>query len=276
MTNWYDPSSIDKPNLVYFDTWVYRFLMDNTEYNSKIFHYLEKNILYPAISDILLIEISPKQQYLATINYLLCYLNSILIQNSDEILQKEVTIYPEEYTDSIIVPNGYLLTDLFTLNVQNKLSSDQVKIEWEKFRSDSNKMKQKLTEVINNYPLGKGGKYRKEQSKEFSKLITIKWLSQAHPEFIKSFNKDSINEMKVELFKGLQTYAYYIFYKYYIGRRKPDKISDFGDLFHLFYIPYCKLAILERDQCSLLRKIQKDNTILEKVKIENIDFIKTL
>ncbi len=277
MKNWYDPQSISNPDLVYLDTWVYRFLIDNTEYTSKLFNYLLKNILYPAISDILLIELSPKQQYIEKISFLLCSLNSILVRNSYEIMHSEVENYPRKYYNSIIVPNGYLLADLFTLNIKKSLSSNQVGIEWDNFRSDSRKMKKKLEAVINNYPLGNSGKYVKEQAEEFAKILTVQWLSKEHPEFIKlNFDKNTINNIKIKMFKGLQTYAYYIFYKYYIGKRKADKISDFGDLFHLFYIPYCKLAVLERDQCSILRKIQKDSSILENVRIENIDFIKTL
>ena len=194
MNNWYDPLSISNPDLVYLDTWVYRFLMDNTEYTSKLFNYLKTNILFPAVSDILLIEFSPKQQYIESINYLLCFLNSILLKNSDEILNKEVEKYPNEYTKTIIVPNGYLLADLFNLNTKKKLSSSQVRIEWENFRSDSRKMKSKLERVYNNYPVGNGGKYEKEQAEGFAKMITIQWLCQAHPDFIKLRNSLGLEE----------------------------------------------------------------------------------
>ena len=77
-------------------------------------------------------------------------------------------------------------------------------------------------------------------------------------------------------FKGIQLFAFYVFYKYYNGQRDPKKISDFGDLFHLFYIPYCKMAILDRDQCSFLRSIQKDYNIMKNIRIENKDFFNSL
>ena len=277
MNDWLKPQMISKPDLIYLDTWVYRFLMDNTEFTPKMFKYLKENVLFPAVSDILLLEFSPIKQYIEKINYILCFLNSILVKSSEDILNEEVEHYPKEYTNTIIDPNGYLLSDLFELNTKKHLSSNQTKIEWNKYNSDSRKMMPKLNEVINNYPVGKNGKYDKEQAEGFAELITIQWLCQAQPEFITSnFNKDTISNLNVELFKGVQLYAYYIFYKYYIGKREPVKRSELGDLFHLSYIPYCKMAILERDQCSILRKIQKDYPILENVCIENKDFITDL
>lgn len=68
-------------------------------------------------------------------------------------------------------------------------------------------------------------------------------------------------------------YAYLIFYKYYLGNRYPNKDSDFGDLFHLLYIPYCKFAIMEKDICNLLNQIKKHQTLLNDTIIKDINFI---
>ena len=52
------------------------------------------------------------------------------------------------------------------------------------------------------------------------------------------------------------------------------KASDFGDMFDLYDIPYCKLAIMERNMCGILKQIQKNHQILNGVAIVNKDFLK--
>ena len=74
----------------------------------------------------------------------------------------------------------------------------------------------------------------------------------------------------------LQVYQFVIFYKYYLGQRQPKRLSDFGDLFHLFSIPYCKVAVFERDLCNVLNQIKNKQEILKYAEIYNIDFIHTI
>ena len=47
---------------------------------------------------------------------------------------------------------------------------------------------------------------------------------------------------------------------------------DFGNLFHLFYFPYCKLIILERHMCSILNQIKSHCKVLDGVEVRNVDF----
>ena len=38
-------------------------------------------------------------------------------------------------------------------------------------------------------------------------------------------------------------------------------------------IPYCELAIMERDLCDTLRQIKRNHTVLDSTEIRNIDFL---
>lgn len=62
------------------------------------------------------------------------------------------------------------------------------------------------------------------------------------------------------------------FYKYYLAGQEP-KASDFGDMFHLYDIPYCKLAIMERNMCDILNQIKKNHKVLDGVAVMNKDFL---
>ncbi len=64
-----------------------------------------------------------------------------------------------------------------------------------------------------------------------------------------------------------------IFYKYYIGKQQP-KPSDFGDMFQLYDLPYCKLVIIEKNMCEFLRQIKKNHDVLDGVTIMSKDQLK--
>lgn len=79
-----------------------------------------------------------------------------------------------------------------------------------------------------------------------------------------------------EVFLSIRLYALVIFYKYYLGQREPRKLSDFGDLWHLFSMPYCKLAVMERDLCNILNQIKQHHDVLENTTVYNIGFLHQL
>jgi hypothetical protein len=63
-----------------------------------------------------------------------------------------------------------------------------------------------------------------------------------------------------------------IFYKYYLGQREPKKLSDFGDLAHLFVLPYCELAVMERDLCNVLNQIKRNQDTLKTTIVRDVNF----
>ena len=123
-----------------------------------------------------------------------------------------------------------------------------------------------------NFPPTKSGKYVRKQSNEFADIQVMQWLVGDHRGFLEAMRAD-ISAFHPEVFLSIRLYAHVLFYKYYLGNREPRKLSDFGDLGHLFYIPYCELAVMERDQCNVLNQIKCNHDILEGTSIKNIDFL---
>jgi hypothetical protein len=56
------------------------------------------------------------------------------------------------------------------------------------------------------------------------------------------------------------------------GKKYED--SDWGDLFHLYAIPYCELAIIERDMSNVLNHVKSNHKTLNNVTITNVDFFR--
>ncbi len=119
-------------------------------------------------------------------------------------------------------------------------------------------MYQKHIELKNNFPPSTDGKYKKEQAKEFSYKLIVQWLDNDYPNFISQFKRD-VSKLKTNIFLTINIYAFVIFYKYYLENRNPLERSEFGDLFHLLYIPYCKMAIMEKDICDKLNQIKRND-----------------
>jgi len=99
----------------------------------------------------------------------------------------------------------------------------------------------------------------------------MQWLTASHPAFMKKLNDKGV-VLKAEAFPSIQLYAYYVYYRCYLDNRKPKGLSELKDLFHLFYFPYCKLLILERDMCEILNKIKSHCKVLSDVEVRNINF----
>ena len=152
------------------------------------------------------------------------------------------------------------------------LISDEIKEAQTNQQLYTKTMKQHLESVKSNFPSSALSKYNKGQAGMFAWLTTLHWLRKNQPEFIKKVI-DNKHPLKAEVFPSIQLFAYYIYYRYYLDNRQPRELSDFDDLFHLFYFPYCKIIILERSMCNILNKIKSHSKMLDGVKVTNIDFL---
>jgi len=76
------------------------------------------------------------------------------------------------------------------------------------------------------------------------------------------------------VFRSVRLFALVNFYKYYLGRREPSRLSDFGDFGHLGFLPYCDLAVMERDLCEVLNQIKQHHDVLDSTEVRNIDFLR--
>jgi hypothetical protein len=64
-----------------------------------------------------------------------------------------------------------------------------------------------------------------------------------------------------------------VYYKYYLGAREPRRPSDFADLGHLYAIPYCHAAIIERDLANTLAQIKRHDRVLDQTEIYDLDIV---
>jgi hypothetical protein len=133
----------------------------------------------------------------------------------------------------------------------------------------------RLALLKSNFPPASDGNYKKEQAPLFSFALTIQWLSAGHGSFLQQYKAD-VTQFRETVFKSVRLYAYVMYYKYYLGGRTPTKPSDFGDLSHLYALPYCPVVVVERDMANVLRQIQRHDDVLSSSEVLDIDFLKRL
>ena len=101
----------------------------------------------------------------------------------------------------------------------------------------------------------------------------MQWLAGSHFSFLQQF-RDEIGAFREQTIKSVRLYALVLYYKYYLRNVEPKRPSDFGDLFHLYALPYCALAVVERDLANVLAQIKRNDAVLEATEIRDIDFIR--
>jgi hypothetical protein len=111
----------------------------------------------------------------------------------------------------------------------------------------------------------------RSQAPFFAWVHAVQWLADTHPSFLTQFRPDA-STLRADTFASIRLFALVLFYKYYLGGREPSRASDFGDLAHLFAIPYCSCAIMERDLANTLQQIKRHDDVLAATEIYDIDF----
>jgi len=101
----------------------------------------------------------------------------------------------------------------------------------------------------------------------------LQQLQGLHDDFLQQF-AGKAKTIEFDVFRSAQIMSYVVFYKYYMAGHEPKPPNDFGDAFHLHPLPYCKLALMERNMCEVLRQIKKRTKLLDGVVMKNIDFLK--
>lgn len=263
-----------KENLVYLDTCITSLLSDE-EQNWEKFkkEYLCSKKLLLAISGSQLAEISDKTKTHHKIARLILDAPSALIK-LDEILGEEVNAYPAYRQDTLILrsleelkyqENGVqVIKDFLTSSKLKKLRKWQNEVKLGEFEK-------RLLANKKNFPPRKNGKYDKDQASEFEYQMVVQWLTLYHPNFI----ENHIRDLDIRSFLSVRIFALYLFYKYYIESRDTKK-GDFLDLHHIMPLPYCKVAIVEKDMCAILRNIKKNHDVLKGVTIDKMASIRGL
>jgi len=268
-------SDITFSRFVYLDTNIYSHLAKNLQLWNRLFEFLMANDLCLALSGANLAELADARALHEKLVDLLLLMPSAAIKTWDAVLDEEVKAHPQRRTDSLLLyPFNQLLLEengcdtllgWFTSNKLAKARREQLQY--------AQQMQARHSSLKSNFPPSKSGEYTRQQAAEFASFNVMQWLADTHYDFLASF-KDRAQNLHTEVFLSLRLFALVIFYKYYLGRREPDRLSDFGDLFHLFSLPYCRLAIMERDLCNVLNQIKRHHGVLDSTVVRNIDFFK--
>jgi hypothetical protein len=265
--------SISFSRFAYFDTNIYSHLAKNTHLWNPLLGFLLANDLCFSFSSANLAELADAKSIHHKLADLLLCMPSAVIKTWDAILEEEVKVHPHRRTDSLLLDpiirllldeNGHeILRDWFTSDKLAESRADQLRY--------ARQMVTTHSRLKSNFPPSKSGKYTRQQADEFATYNVMQWLGDTHYSFLASF-KDRPLDLHTEVFLSVRLYALVIFYKYYLGRREPKRLSDFGDLAHLCSLPYCKLVITERDLCSVLNQIKRNHDILDSTVVRDIDF----
>lgn len=240
--------------------------------------YLLEKDLTVAISEAHMLELSDADRLYEPLAVLLVTLPSALIKAREAILREEVKAHPLSNTESILAqrlnplivePNG------LTLIQENSFSKDYVTKARNEQLSQAGQLRRNHSKLKPNFPASEQGKYPREEAELFANVMLMEALQGLYKDFLAQF-KDDVSKLNFENFPGVRLRAMAIFYKYYLGGREPRKTSELGDFGHLYYVPYCKLAVMENDLCNILKQIQKNQGVIAETKIENISFIRNI
>jgi len=258
---------------VYFDTNMISHLAKNKGLWHPLFDFLKQNDLTLGVSTAQAMELSDANRLHENIATLFLGVPSGLLKPWDMILDEEVKAHPHERRESLLLHplNAMLIEPGGIEKLQGFLSSKGLSTARKHQRRLAQQMPERLAELKDNFPPSKTGKYIRQQANEYAWRMVVQQLNFTHRDFLASFQND-IENLHAEVFLSVRLFAHVIFYKYYLGQREPEIPTDFGDLAHFAYIPYCELAVMERDLCNVLNQIKGHEDTLKSTVVRNIDF----
>lgn len=258
---------------VYFDTNIISHLAKNIDLWHPLFNFLEQNDLTLGVSGAQVVELFDAKGLHEDIVALFLSVPSGLLKTWDMILDEEVKSHPHWRRDSLLL---YPLNAMFiepggVEKLQDFLSSKGLRAARKDQLEHAQQMAERHANLRNNFLPSKTGKYTRQQADEFAWMLVMQRLAPTHRDFLVGFKND-IESLHLQVFLSIRLFAHVIFYKYYLGQREPKRSSDFGDLSHLAYIPYCEVAVMERDLCNVLNQIKNHQDTLKSTVVRDIDF----
>lgn len=267
-------ASLTFSRFAYFDTNIISEVAKRPTLWTKLSAFLEKNDLTLGLSTAQVAELSNAPELHSSLISLFFSVPTAFLKTWDVIIAEEVEAHPQRRTQSLLMypVNAMLLENDGIEKFYAFLTSSQLGDARQNQLACARQMGARHTELKNNFPPSKSGKYVRNQSDEFADIEVMQLLVTQNRQFLKEIRKDIV-AFRPEVFHSIRLYAHVIFYKYYLGNRNPTKLSDFGDLGHLFYVPYCELAVMERDLCNILNQIKRNHDVLGNTVLRNIDFL---
>lgn len=258
----------------YFDTNIISEIAKQPTLWPRLGVFLEKNDLTIGLSTGQIAELADATELHSSLVSLFFSVPTAFLKTWDEIIKEEVEAHPQKRTQSLLMypVNAMWLEKDGIEKLYAFFTSSELVDARQGQLACARQMGARHAELKSNFPPSKSGKYVRRQSDEFADIEVMQWLAICNRRFLEEVCTE-IGAFRPELFLSVRLYSHVIFYKYYLGNRKPIKLSDFGDLSHLFYLPYCELAVMERDLCNILNQIQRNHDILGNTALRNIDFL---
>lgn len=259
------------PKIAYFDTNILSYLVHNQQLWPRLHEFLTQNNYVLGISSAHVAELSEATRQHQALAELFMRVPSGILKTWEAIFAEEVHAHPQKREESLLAYQ-FAPSDSDNLQrIQVFLSSQRLALARQDQLRYAQQMPERYSELQDNFPSSKTGKFTVSQADQFAWMQVIQWLGQMHRDFLIRFQND-IGHFHTDMFLSIRLFAHVIFYKYYIGKRKPQKTSDFGDLAHVFFLPYCGIVIMERDLCNILNQIKRNHDTLTTTAIHTINF----
>lgn len=258
---------------VYCDTNILSHLAKNEHLWPRLFEFLDQGDLTLGLSGAQIAELSDAKSLHQSLARLFVTVPSALLKNPDTVLAEEVRSHPQGRSELLLMYplNAILLEEGGFEKLSGFLSSTNLSEARKDQLKHAQQMAGRHAQLKGNFPPSKTGNYIREQADEFAWMEVMQGLASTHRGFLARF-QNNIKDFHPEIFLSIRLFAHVIFYKYYLGRREPKGIPDFGDLGHMFLIAYCDLAIMERDLCNVLNQIKLHHDTLASTVVRDIDF----
>jgi hypothetical protein len=268
-------SSHSFSRFVYCDTNILSHVAKSHELWRPLSDYLMQHDLTLGVGSGQLAELTDADRLHDQLAAMFVCLPSALIKTPDVVLSEEVAAYPNHRRNPLLLyPLNALLGERDgPEQLRQYLGSPALRAARRGQQESARLAARRHAELKDNFPPARGGKYTRAQAGEFAWIHVVQWLSEEHLSFLKQFGSDA-SLLQVGTFASVRLSSLVLFYKYYLAGREPSRPSDFGDLAHLFAIPYCVMAIMERDLADTLRQIKRHDEVLAETTICDIDFFK--
>jgi hypothetical protein len=260
--------------LLYLDTNIISVVADSDAYRDALRNFLRSNGLWLGLSGVNMIEIQAASKKHGAIASFLGSVDVALLWDDGRLLAKEVTRHPSHLENQEVVAKlvpGPSDPSVFLDHFRSKSLEDSRKT----VISKSRHMNPILQERQSNFRPRNGDAYTKDQAPDYQHIVVFAQLNNRAPEFIRGLARQS-DSLRIEAFQSLGVAPLVCFWKYYLGQRVPKRQSDFADLGHLAFAPYCRIVVMEKDLAHVLRQIQSSLPVLKGTEVEDIGFVRRL
>jgi hypothetical protein len=261
--------------LIFFDTNILREIITHKEKWHPFSQYLENENLVIVISAIQFIELYKVKRYHDVVTSFLLEIPSCMFRWWTEILKDEVEAFPHTLKIQYLTFPSF--QEMFSrTNQGDKLRSvlDDPKIGfmWEAMEVEKLQFLPIMKLVTKTLPKNQDFINQDFELHNFGRVLSD--LRKVSRSFIDEV-KDDLETSDLEYFTGSFLRASYLYYKY-ILRGAKLKPSDLGDYYQTFYIPYCSIAVVEKDMARILHLLKKGKNLLPNTEVKSIRFIRRI